>query len=156
MKKLYLVFALLSFLLSGTQEAGCIEREIIYYTPKQKTRNLNAWVDDIQFGHNHTVVTLHYLSAGGGANLLPSTKLVCHLRGGETKVLDLRSVQETGMQKDRYTHLGKGKIFRAYFPPLSPADVARIKCVDFIESMVGHGVFHVTDIKIDEKHQVIR
>ena len=60
------------------------QRSIVYYTPKQNPGRSPIWIDDIQFTRNQTIVNMHYVKAPGGANRVPSTKLVCHLRGGKT------------------------------------------------------------------------
>lgn len=137
-----------------------VERQsIIYYTPKQHSQNSTVWIDDIQFGPRRTVVTMHYLRAGGGANLSPSTRLICHLKGGRTRVLTLRATRGISMTKDRYTQLGRGEVFQACFPALPPAETAKIKRVDFMEDpsgLAGGNVFNITGIKINKKHRVIR
>lgn len=167
MKKTLFILAALLLLGAPVIVTAQIAKEakaesIVYYTPKQESRGPQSiWVDDIEFGPVWTVVTLHYLRASGGANLLPSTKLICHLRGGKTKVLDLQHARGISTQKDQYTQLGRGEVFRAYFSPLDPADIAKmkIKSVDFMEDpsrKSGGNVFNITDIKLDRKHQVLR
>lgn len=161
-KRLLLLVATL--LLTGTFTASYAQttgepRGTAYYTPKQNPRNNSVWVDDIEFTPQRTIVSLHYCRPSGGANLVPSTKLICHLRGGKTKVLDLQSTHGISMRKDVYTQLGRGEVFRAYFPALTPSDIAKIKSIDFMEDASGFSrgqVFNITDIKISKKHQVIR
>lgn len=131
----------------------------VYYTPKQNPLTYTIWVDDIEFGPEATVVTMHYLRARGGANLSPSTRLICRLRGGKTRVLGLRYTQGISMKKDRYTQLGRGEVFRAYFPALDPADAAKVRSVDFMEDpsgRAGGNVFNITGIKISKKNLVVR
>lgn len=163
MKKTLLIFAIL--LMLGTsvvvlaQTAAGERQGIVYYTPQQNARHFTIWVDDIEFGPQRTTVTMHYLRASGSANLIPSTKLICHLKGGKTKALDLQSAYDISTRKDQYTPLGRGYVFKAYFPALAPADVARLKSVDFMEDpsgLAGGNVFNITDIKISKKHQVIQ
>lgn len=131
----------------------------VYSTPKQKPRTPTIWVDDIEFGPEATVVTMHYLRDRGGANLSPSTRLICRLRGGKTCVLGLRYTQGISMKKDCYTQLGRGEVFRAYFPALDPADAAKVRSVDFMEDpsgRAGGNVFNITGIKISKKNLVVR
>ena len=160
-KRAILLLAAL-LLIGGTAaiHAQTAERQgIVYYTPKQTPQGHHIWVDDIEFGPRQTIVTMHYLRPAGSANLIPSTKLICHLRGGKTKVLGLQSTRGISMTKDRYTQLGRGEVFRAYFPALPPSDVAKIKSVDFMEDASGRAggnVFNITGIKINKKQQVIR
>lgn len=162
-KRILLLLAALLFIggpaVSQAQTTGGPRQGTAYYTPKQSPRNNSVWVDDIEFGPQRTIATLHYCRPSGGANLAPSTKLICHLRGGRTQVLDLQSTCGISMQKDRYTQLGRGEVFRAYFPGLAPSDVAKIKSIDFMEdvSQFARGqIFNITDIKISKKQLVIR
>lgn len=159
------ILLLAALLVMGSTTVSCAQtaasegQSIIYYTPKQNPQNFSIWIDDIEFAPNRTIVTMHYLRPAGGANLAPSTRLICHLRGGKTKVLDLQSTCGISMKKNCYTQLGRGEVFRAYFPALAPSDVAKIKSIDFMEvtsGFAGNNVFNITDIKINKKQQVIR
>lgn len=158
-------FLLAAFLLLGGMAAVTAQnrpgerRSIIYYTPKQHSHSSTVWIDDIRFGPRRTVVTMHYLRARGGANLSPSTRLICHLKGGRTRVLTLQATRGISMTKDRYTQLGRGEVFQACFPALPPAETAKIKRVDFMEDpsgLAGGNVFNITGVKINKKHCVIR
>lgn len=136
----------------------------VYAVSGQQPKHCSIWVDAIEFGTKHTVVTMHYASSKGGANLLPSTTLVCHLRGGKTKVLALQQTRGISMFKDVYTQFGQGDVFQAFFAPLPADDVARIKSVDLLEDasvvgQIGNGagrVFNITNIRIDKKRQMIQ
>lgn len=163
MKRTLLLLSLLLFIggvAAVSAQTSASERQgTVYYTPKQNSLNYSIWIDDIEFGPRRTIVTMHYLRAKGGANLIPSTKLICHLKGGKTKVLALQGTRGISMTKDRYTQLGRGEVFQAYFPALAPAEVEKIKSVDFMEDpsgMAGGNVFNITGIKISKKRQVIR
>lgn len=156
---LLLVFVGVPASVSAQNDRDVDQRSIVYYTPKQNPGRSPIWIDDIQFTRNQTIVNMHYVKAEGGANLVPSTKLVCHLRGGKTKVLVLERTQGISMKKNRYTRLGRGEVFRAYFSPLPMADIQKIKSIDFLEDDSGRpsaSVFNITDIKISKKHQVVR
>lgn len=126
-----------------------------YYTPKQCNRT-SIWIDGIEFASDKTIVNMHSRN-GGGINLLPSTKLVCYLKDGRTKVLELTEATIM-IGGDEYSQLIRGDVFKAYFPALPRTDVIRIKKIDFIENdgaKKGH-VFNITGIKINRKHLIVR
>ena len=142
------------------------ERKIIYAVSTKKADRCAIWVDAIEFGKDYTTVQMHYAEQRGRANLMPSTTLVCHLKGGETKVLTLRSTRGISMVKDHYTPLRRGEVFTALFSPLLVGDVARIKSIDLLEDAgslsrnkkqnLNPGVFNILGIRIDRKHQLVR
>lgn len=160
-----ILILLAAFLLSGSAAVATAQNQpgrrqsIVYHTPKQHSRNCSIWIDDIGFGNSWTVVTMHYLRARGSANLSPSTRLICHLKGGKTLVLTLQRTRGISMTKDRYTQLGRGEVFQAYFSTLSSAKIARIKRIDFMEDpsdMADGNTFNIKNIRISQKHRVIR
>lgn len=170
MNKRYGLFALLGALMIGIwspsvrAQSTSDRSTFVYAVSSQQAKYCSIWVDAVEFGPTHTAVTMHYARSRGRANLVRSTTLVCHLRGGKTKVLALQQTRGISMFKDVYTEFGQGDVFQAFFAPLPSGDVERIKSIDLIEDASvfersGNGtrrVFNITKIRIDRKRQMIQ
>lgn len=127
----------------------------VYYTPDQNTRHRALWVDNVQFTDQNTVVSLQYTGNTKGICLLPSTKLVVHLKGGRQFMLSMERAGGIPISPCRTTNDQGVVQFKAYFPSITMAEVNRIKYIDFIEvsaMMVKPGYFNVYDIRINKKN----
>lgn len=161
MKKSFLL--LFSFLLTATVANAQNyndwtvqqEQRTAYYTPKQCNRT-SIWIDNVEFTTSNTIVNMHS-RYGGLINLMPSTKLICQLKDGRIKVLELTeaTIQIGG---DEYTQLQSGDVFKAYFPALPRTDMIRIKKIHFIENEGSKkdNSFNITNIKISRKYMIVK
>lgn len=128
----------------------------VYYVAKQANKT-SIWIDDIEFTNDKTIVTLHSRT-GGGINIMPSAKLICHLKGGGSKVLVLTDATIKIGGGDEYSQMADGDIFSVYFTALSVLDVMKIKRLDFIENEGGKAsnTFNIKNIKISKARLVVK
>lgn len=110
-------------------EAG---RTDLYVADKQSPTT-HIFVDHIQFGPNETAVTLYSDEPRDhSVRLLSSTRLYCHLRGGQTLILEMTGARGISTSQ-QFRMLRAGEGFTVYFPALPEYERERIRAVDFIE-----------------------
>lgn len=108
------------------------QRTDLYVADKQ-TPTTHIFVDHIEFGPTETAVTLYSDEPRDhNVRLLNSTRLYCHLKGGQTIILEMRGARgiSTGQQ---FRILRAGEGFTVYFSPLPGYERDRLRSVDFIE-----------------------
>lgn len=165
MKTKHLLFGLvLATVGIGTpalQARNVVRPKITYAVSKQDVHYGPLWIDAIEFGAKQTTVTMHYTRANGQANLMPSTTLVCHLKGRKTRVLTLQRTSGISMTHRHFTNLNRGEVFHAYFSILPANDVRRIRSIDLLEDpssapLNSQQAFSITKVKINKKNQLIK